>query len=104
VKAAGLTGSPSEIDEFLPTLRRGEIPRSSTIEELGAALVEIHRELAGRSDLDRHLAFAIHRLAFESQVLHTDAWPDAFDNATIDAIRAIQAAADRILSGHSDIY
>ena len=34
--------------------------------------------------MDRRLAFALHRLAFESQILHTDAWPGAFDAWTVD--------------------
>jgi hypothetical protein len=89
---------------FLPSLRRGEIPSSDTVEELGAALVDLDRSLKGAASIDRRLAHALHRLAFESQVLHTDAWPDALDTWTIDAIRAVQSAVDRILSGVPSSY
>jgi hypothetical protein len=54
--------------------------------------------------LERRLAHALHRLALESQVLHTDAWPGAFDKWTVDAIRAVQAAVERILSGEAGAY
>jgi hypothetical protein len=89
---------------FLQSLRRGEIPSSDTVEELGSALVDLDRDLQGARGIDRRLTFALHRLAFESQVLHTDAWPDAFDTWTIDAIRAVQSAVDRILSGVPSSY
>ena len=54
--------------------------------------------------LDRRLAFALHRLAFESQILHTDAWPGAFDAWTVDTLRAVQEAVERILSGQDIRY
>ena len=102
LRHAGLTGP--DPDGFLPCLRRGEIPKAETVEELAGLLIGLDRELAGAGQIDRRLAHALHRLALESQVLHTDAWPNAFDNWTIDAIRAVQAAVDRILSGESDSY
>jgi hypothetical protein len=68
---------------------------------LGTALVQLDRSLSGAMTLDRRLAHALHRLALESQVLHTDAFPGAFDAWTIEAIRAVQAAVERILSGVS---
>ncbi len=89
---------------FLLSLRRGELPTVESVEELAGALVDLDREMRGADRIDRRLAHALHRLALESQVLHTDAWPDAFDNWTIDAIRAVQAAVDRILSGESSSY
>jgi hypothetical protein len=102
LRHAGLAGH--DPDGFLPCLRRGEIPTAATVEELAALLVDLDRELAGANQIDRRLAHALVRLALESQVLHTDAWPNAFDNWTIDAIRAVQAAVDRILSGESNTY
>ncbi len=83
---------------FLPTLRRGETPSVGDFEELAQALVDLDQSLASDEAINRPLAHALHRLAFESQVLHTDAWPNAFDAWTVDAIRAIQGAVDRLLS------
>jgi hypothetical protein len=85
---------------FLPCLRRGEAPSVDAVEELAAALVELDKSLDQSAAIDRRLAHALHRLSLESQVLHTDAWPDAFDTWTIDAIRAVQDAVERVLSGH----
>ena len=36
---------------------------------------QLESEHRGADMIDRRLAYALHRLAFESQVLHTDAWP-----------------------------
>ena len=102
VRHVGLESS--DPNGFLPYLRRGEIPPVETIEELATALVDLDRELTGAKLVERRLAYSLHRLAFESQVLHTDAWPNAFDNATIDAIRAVQSAVDRILSCESNAF
>ncbi|HEY2159229.1 MAG TPA: hypothetical protein VGH33_26615 [Isosphaeraceae bacterium] len=99
IRHAGLTGEDALA--FLPCLRRGDVPPLATVEELGAAMVQLDRSLAGATTLDRRLAHALHRLALESQVLHTDAFPGAFDAWTIDAIRAVQAAVERILSGEA---
>ena len=46
----------------------------------------------------------LHRLALESQVLLTDAWPGAFDERVITAIRTVQEAVERILSGQDIRY
>ena len=50
------------------------------------------------------MAHALHRLALESQVLLTDAWPGAFDGRMIAAIRTVQEAVERILSGQDIRY
>ena len=102
IRHAGLAGD--EPLGFLPCLRRGDVPPLDAVEELAAALVALDRRLAGASTIDRRLAHALHRLALESQVLHTDAWPGAFDAWTVDAIRAVQAAVERILSGEAGVY
>ena len=104
LRHAGLSGDDPE--GFLARLRRGEAPGFDAVEELGSALVAVDRAMGGPGGsspmaIDRRLAHALHRLAIESQVLQTDAWPGAFDNWTVDAIRAVQAAVDRILSGNS---
>lgn len=102
IRHAGLSGDGSL--DFLPCLRRGDVPPLDAVEELAAALVGLDRGLAGAATIDRRLAHALHRLALESQVLHTDAWPGAFDAWTVDAIRAVQAAVERILSGEPGVY
>jgi hypothetical protein len=84
---------------FLPCLRRGEAVPAAKVSELARALGELEEELRGDELLDRRTAHALHRLALESQVLLTDAWPGAFDDNAVAAIRTIQEAVERILSG-----
>jgi len=69
-----------------------------------AALHQIEADQHGASMLDRRLAYALYRLALESQVLLTEAWPGVFDDPTIGAIRAVQAMVERILSGQDIRY
>ena len=84
---------------FLPCLRRGESVPPAEVAELAQALSELEREYRTACSMDRGLTFALHRLAFESQILSTDAWPGAFDLWTVDMVRAVQEAVERILSG-----
>ncbi|MFI5454542.1 MAG: hypothetical protein ACHRXM_03740 [Isosphaerales bacterium] len=107
--------SPSEIlsrhvasaeDEwgFLPCLRRGEPVPAAKAAEIIRALSELEEELRGAEVLNRGTAHALYRLALESQVLLTDAWPGAFDERVIAAIRSVQEAVERILSGQDIRY
>jgi hypothetical protein len=89
---------------FLAGLRRGEPAAVAEVAELARGLQELERETRGAVVLDRRLAYALHRLAFEAQVLHTDAWPGIFDEWTVDTVRAVQEAVDRILSGQDIRY
>jgi hypothetical protein len=89
---------------FLPSLRRGEPVPLTEVAELARALHLLEAESRDASVLDRRVVYALHRLAFESQVLHTDAWPGAFDEWTVDTLRAVQEAVDRILSGQDIRY
>jgi hypothetical protein len=90
---------------FLPTLRRGEPIGPGPSRELLKALGDLEGSLRTAPVLDRRLAYALHRLAFEGQILLTDAWPaTATDPATVDVLRAIQEAVDRILSGEDIRY
>ena len=84
---------------FLPCLRRGEAVPAHRVAELTRALAELEDELRDAELLERRTAHALHRLALESQVLLTDAWPGVFDENAIAAIRTIQEAVERILSG-----
>ena len=90
---------------FLPTLRRGEPIAPDAARELLQALTELEVEFRNTPRLDRRLAYALHRLAFEGQVLLTDTWPGAAsDPATVDVLRVVQEAVDRVLSGEDIRY
>jgi hypothetical protein len=89
---------------FLPCLRRGEAVPTGRVTELARALAQLEDELRGAELLDRRTAHALHRLALESQVLLTDAWPGVFDDNAVTAIRTIQEAVERILSGEDIRY
>ncbi len=84
---------------FVPTLRRGEDVAPADADALLAALDDVEVAVRARSVIDRRIAFALHRLAFESQVLHTDAFPGRFGAATIALLVDVQERVDRILSG-----
>ena len=89
---------------FLASLRRGDPVGQSEVAELAQALHTVESTLESSRTIDRRLAFALHRLALESQILHTDAWPGAFDAWMVDIIRALQETVDRILSGQDIRY
>jgi hypothetical protein len=89
---------------FLASLRRGEAAGVAAVAELARALHDLEKESREATLMDRRLVYALHRLAFEAQVLHTDAWPGAFDDWTVDTVRAVQEAVERILSGQDIRY
>ncbi|WP_406696830.1 hypothetical protein V5E97_38155 [Singulisphaera sp. Ch08] len=89
---------------FLPCLRRGELVSVNEIAELARALQTLEVETREAKVLDRRVAFALHRLAYEGQILHTDAWPGVFDAWTVDTLHAVQEAVERILSGQDIRY
>ncbi len=89
---------------FLPLLRRGESVPTSKAAELLEALRRLEEENRGRDGLERRLAYALHRLSLESQVLMTEAWPGAFDEPTVAAIRGVQEMVERVLSGEDVRY
>ena len=65
----------------------------------------LEAEYQGAGTIHRQVAYALHRLALEAQVLQTDAWPGGdFDAWTVDTIRAVQEAVDRVLSGEDIRY
>ena len=94
----------AEPQGFLPCLRRGESASVAKTAELLEALRQLEQEYQGRDGLDRGLAYALHRLSLESQVLMTEAWPGAFDEAAVGAIRSVQEMVERILSGQDVRY
>ena len=90
---------------FLATLRRGEGVSLEVSDELIGSLRDLEQRLFGAERLDRRLAYALHRLAFVGQVLSTDSPTEAAsDPETIDRVRLVQEAVDRILSGEDIRY
>jgi hypothetical protein len=90
---------------LLATLRRGEPIAPDAAQELLQALIDLEREHRDRVHLDRRLAYALHRLAFEGQILLTEAWPGLpVDPGTVDVLRIVQEAVDRVLSGEDIRY
>lgn len=90
---------------LLASLRRGETIDPDAARELIQALVDLEGQLQDRAAIDRRLAFALHRLAFESQVLITDGFPAlGGDSATVETLRLVQEGVDRVLSGDDIRY
>ena len=90
---------------FLQSLRRGEPVTASAAQDLLQALIDLEAENRDTHSIDRRLAYALHRLAFEGQVLLTDAWHGAAaDATTVDLLRIVQEGVDRILSGEDIRY
>jgi hypothetical protein len=89
---------------FLATIRRGESVPEAVAGELLQALNALELEYRDARAIDRRVAYALHRLAFEGQVLHTDAWPGALDESTVNLLRIVQEAVDRVLSGEDIRY
>ena len=88
---------------FLPTLRRGGQVAAEVADELLASLRDLEQRLRGAERLDRRLAYVLHRLAFEGQILLTDA-PAEADPDSVDRVRLVQEAVDRVLSGEDIRY
>lgn len=90
---------------LLPCLRRGEMVSAELADDLIDALRELEEKLHGASVLDRKLAYILHRLAFEGQILLTD-FPSeaASDPSTVERLRRIQESVDRVLSGDDIRY
>ena len=90
---------------FLPSLRRGEPLEVESTRELLLALNDLETGLQGSDLIDRKLAFALHRLAYEGQILLTESSPRAsVDRPTLDRLRLVQEAVDRVLSGEDIRY
>jgi hypothetical protein len=89
--------APFDAGAFLVQLRRGQAVASAQVSDLLAALASLEHALGDGQPLDRQLARALHRLAYEPQVLITEAWPAlARDLTTLQVVREVQSAAERI--------
>jgi hypothetical protein len=89
---------------FLASLRKGQAVDPQKVAELMQALGRIEADHRGATMVDRRLSYALYRLALESQVLITEAWPGVFDDRMIGAVRAVQEMVERILSGEDIRY
>ncbi|WP_435010116.1 hypothetical protein P12x_001345 [Tundrisphaera lichenicola] len=89
---------------FLASIRRGESVTEAASGELLQALNALEVEYRDARSIDRRVAYALHRLAFEAQILHSDAWPGSLDAETVNLIRVVQEAVDRVLSGEDIRY
>jgi hypothetical protein len=89
---------------FLPAMRRGHPVPSQKVAELVDALSRLELDHQRATMLDRRIAYGLHRLAMESQVLLTEAWPGVFDSRMQGAIREVQERVERILSGQDIRY
>jgi hypothetical protein len=99
------TIAEDDAQALLATLRRGEPITPDAARELLQALIDLEREHRDSTQIDRRLAYALHRLAFEGQILLTEAWPGVpVDAGTVDALRLVQEAVDRVLSGEDIRY
>ena len=69
----------------------------TVVADLVETLGEARRRICPRAhgSIGRKLAYGLHRLAFEGQVLLTDAWPGVFDNAATDRDRSRVAGGGR---------
>jgi hypothetical protein len=78
---------------------------SAASQELLQALRDLEVEHRSATTIDRRLAYALHRLAFEGQVQLTDAWStEPVDEPTVDVLRIVQESVDRVLSGEDIRY
>jgi hypothetical protein len=103
LRHAGLAGDDRLA--FLPSLRRGEPASAEGARELLQALIDLEAHHRDSKSIDRRLAYALHRLAFEGQVLVTDTWAGSqADPATVDLLRIVQEGVDRVLSGEDIRY
>ena len=103
LRHAGVVGE--DPDAFLTALRRGEAPAPEAGQELLRALADLEAEHRGAPALSRPLAYALHKLAFEGQVLVTDSGAGpTVDEGTIDLLRVVQEGVDRVLSGQDIRY
>lgn len=103
LRHAGLLGE--ETGAFLPSLRGGGPIAPEAGRELMQALIDLEAGHRGASEIDRTLAYALHKLAFEGQILTSEAWAGAsVDEATVDLLRLVQEAVDRVLSGQDIRY
>lgn len=103
LRHAGLRGS--DPDAFLISLRRDGRLDPGVGPELIQALVQLEAESRDAIVLDRLLCFALHKLAFEGQILVTEGTRNAeMEVSVVDLLRLVQECVDRILSGQNIRY
>jgi hypothetical protein len=94
---AALAGEPPPA--ALASLRAGIAVEPDAARELVEALETLVDRLRGVPALDRRLAFALHRLTLESQILLTETWPGlANDPLQVEVLRRVQDLVDRLFA------
>jgi hypothetical protein len=90
---------------LLPSLRLGEALSGELARELLRALADLEAGMREARSIDRTLAYALHKIAFEGQVLVSEGWAGAaWDEESIGILRMVQESVDRILSGEDIRY
>lgn len=103
LRHAGLRGS--DPNAFLISLRHDGRLAPGVGPELIQALVELEAESRNEIVLDRLLCFALHKLAFEGQILVTEGTRNAeMEVSVVELLRLVQECVDRILSGQNIRY
>ncbi len=101
---AGLEGD-DDGTTLLPALRRGRWIGAESASQLLDALALLEEMLSDRPTIARTLAYALHRLAFEGQILASEPWAAAaLDGEAVNLLRRIQESVDRVLSGEDIRY
>lgn len=101
---AGLEGG-EEASCLLPALRAGRWIGEEAAGELLVALRELEEALSGQTMIGRSVSYALHRLAFEGQILASEPWAaGSLDGAAVGTLRRIQEGVDRVLSGQDIRY
>ena len=99
---AALGGEPPPA--VLASLRLGIAVEPDAARELVEALEALGDRLHGTTVIDRRLAFALHRLALESQILLTESWPGlAGDPLQVEVLRRVQDLVDRLFADASPV-
>jgi hypothetical protein len=103
LRHAGLRGN--DPDAFLTALRSDGKLHPQVGPELIQALADLEAESRHAPVLDRLLCFALHKLAFEGQILVTEGTRNvAMEESIVDLLRLIQERVDRVLSGQDIRY
>ncbi|WP_169981235.1 hypothetical protein [Tautonia rosea] len=103
LRHAGLLGN--DPNAFLTSLRCEGTLAPEVGVELIQALEELEADYRDVTELDRVLCFALHKLAFEGQILVTEGFRNhGIEDSIVDLLRLIQERVDRVLSGQNIRY
>jgi hypothetical protein len=104
LRHAGLV-SAGEAPALLPELRRGVWIGLEAAAEVLEALRSLEDSLRGKPTIHRPLCYALHKLAFEGQILASESWIAAvLDADAMLLLQTIQEGVDRVLSDEDIRY